>query len=217
MTRPSRPISPSPAQPRARLGPRGQFSRASRPRTALGTPAGDETPSPAGMRSAPPQSRQGLAGAPRVRRGSGQMARATRHTRTPRRPGRRPRPRRRDATFTAPDTTGGSRSARRPMTARRRWRHGEATTTHLAAAALDTRRVPPRRGPRRWPDPRYRRPTPRAPPGQATSNRAPRRARRRSTTASTSSLTISRARRRRPRRSRTCPSPTATDGRRART
>ena len=138
MTRPSRPISPSPAQPRARLGPRGQFSRASRPRTALGTPAGDETPSPAGMRSAPPQSRQGLAGAPRVRRGSGQMARATRHTRTPRRPGRRPRPRRRDATFTAPDTTGGSRSARRPMTARRRWRHGEATTTHLAAAALDT-------------------------------------------------------------------------------
>ena len=28
-------------------------------------------------------------------------------------------------------------------------------TADLAAAALDTRRVPPRRGPRRWPDPRY--------------------------------------------------------------
>ena len=62
----------------------------------------------------------------------------------------------------------------------------DVVETHLAAAALDTRRVPPRRGPRRWPDPRYRRPTPRPPPGQATSNRAPRRARMRSTTATTS-------------------------------
>ena len=119
-----------------------------------------------------------------MRRGSGQMARATRHARTPAPPQTSPAPPGAAARPSPPPI----RPAARESGGSGGFRLGsnDVAETHLAAAALDTRRVPPLRGPRRWPDPRCRRPTPQSPPGQATSNRAPRRALMRSTTATTS-------------------------------
>jgi hypothetical protein len=141
---------------------------------------------------------------PRLWEAAGQMARATRHARTPAPPQTSPAPPGAAArpstppirvvpsresprsTSRIPPFHLANRAAAMPARGVPPQGSNDVVETHLAAAALDTRRVPPRRGPRRWPDPRYRRPTPRPPPGQATSNRAPRRARMRSTTATTS-------------------------------